>query len=94
MATLGIQVSCVVLCAAISILTIHRLNIFGAALATTATYCCAAAANAYFFIRYTRAPLASFVVLQREDIVRVRGLLARLIPGSHSLSKRLGAESS
>jgi O-antigen/teichoic acid export membrane protein len=94
MATLGIQVACAVACATITTLTIHRLNIFGAALATTMTYCCAAAANAYFFVRYTGAPLASFTFVQREDVARAWALLRQFSPLRHSLPDQLGAESS
>lgn len=74
-ATLAIQVAAVIVCAAISVLTIHRLNIFGAALATTVTYGCAAAASSFLFMRATGASPASFTLLRRTDVERFRSLV-------------------
>jgi len=92
MLTLAIQVASVLACATISVLTIHRLNIFGAALATTVTYCCAAVASGVLFARATGAPAASFTLLQPQDWDRIRTLLKRLVPVRSARPDRVGAE--
>lgn len=74
-ALLAIQVVCAVLCATISALTIHRLNIFGAALATTVTYGVSAVASGVLFARYTGLPAGTFLVLRREDFGRFQRLI-------------------
>jgi O-antigen/teichoic acid export membrane protein len=76
--SLAVQVSSVVLCAGISFVAIPRLNVFGAALATTVTYCCATAALAVMYMRYSGSSLASFTILQPEDLARLGRLAARL----------------
>jgi O-antigen/teichoic acid export membrane protein len=68
--SLVIQVSSVVLCAGISFMAIPRLNLFGAALATTVTYCCATMAIAAMYMRYSGSSLAAFTILQAEDLAR------------------------
>lgn len=73
-----IQVSSVVLCAGISFLAIPRLNVFGAALATTVTYCCATIAVGAMYMRYSGSSLAAFTILQGEDLARFGRLAARL----------------
>jgi O-antigen/teichoic acid export membrane protein len=75
---LVIQVSSVVLCAGISFMAIPRLNVFGAALATTVTYCCATMAIAAMYMRYSGSSLAAFTILQAEDLARFGRLAARL----------------
>lgn len=92
LATLAIQVSSVAACAAISALLIPRINVFGAALATAVTYCFATAALAVVFARCTGKPFASFVLLQREDFARVRGMLGRFA-FANARAERLGAGS-
>lgn len=79
-ATLAVQVASVIACAAISVLTIHRLGIFGAALATNVTYCCAALAAALLYGRFTGTPLAAITILQREDFARFARILERIRP--------------
>lgn len=74
--SLAIQTVSILACATITAMTIHRLNIFGAALATSVTYCFVAAANAALFYRYTQLSPLRFILLQREDLDRVRRLIA------------------
>lgn len=93
-ATLVVQIACVIVCAAISVVTIHRMSVFGAALATTITYCLAAACNAYIFRRATGASLLSFTLLNRSDLTRISRALRRFMPASNALSEQLGAEPS
>jgi O-antigen/teichoic acid export membrane protein len=76
--SLLIQVCSVVLCASISFMAIPRLDLFGAALATTVTYCCATMALAAMYMRYSGSSLAAFTILQAEDLARFRRLAARL----------------
>jgi O-antigen/teichoic acid export membrane protein len=93
LATLAIQVSSVAACAAISILLIPTLNVFGAALATAVTYCFASLALALVFTRSTGLPLATLVLLQPDDVARVRRMLGGLVPGSRARPEALGVES-
>ena len=81
-ASLVIQVAAVILCASISVVTIHWLNIFGAALATTVTYCCATVATALLYARYTGTSIESFTLLQHEDLERFRRLINRVLPST------------
>lgn len=80
-AILGVQVTSVLACAAISVLTIRQLGIFGAALATNVTYCCAAAAAAVLYARFTGTALADITLLRREDLARFARILERVFPG-------------
>jgi O-antigen/teichoic acid export membrane protein len=93
MAALAIQVSSVVCCALISVLTIRWLNIYGAALATSVTYCCAAAASSFIFARSAGVPAASFMLLQREDLERFRRLLGRLVPSGRGMGGNAAVKS-
>ena len=92
-ATLAIQAASVIACAAISIALVPRLGIFGAALATTITYCCAAAATAYLFARAAGVSVPAFTLLQRDDLERLRSLFGRLVPARRSMPERVGANS-
>ena len=69
-AILGVQSACVVLCATITALTIHRLGIFGAALATSVTYCFAAVVNVVLFTRFTGVSPVSLIVPTAQDAAR------------------------
>lgn len=90
-ATLAVQVASVIACATISILTIHRLGIFGAALATNVTYCCAAVAAALLYCRYTGTHLSTITILQREDLARFGRILHRFRPaGCVRVAERAG----
>jgi O-antigen/teichoic acid export membrane protein len=80
LATLVIQVTSVAACAAISVVLIPVMNVFGAALATSVTYCGASLALAVLFSRATGEPAASFTLLQGEDIARIRRMLGRFAP--------------
>jgi O-antigen/teichoic acid export membrane protein len=91
-AMLAIQSISVVLCAGITVFTIGRLNVFGAALATTVTYVCATIASSALYARYTDVPFAQFTFLQREDFIRFRRMLERVLPPRRPLAD-LGAES-
>ena len=75
-ATLAIQTVSIVACAIITVLTIHRLNIYGAALATSLTYGFMFVANAALFYRFTHESPLRFVLLQREDFARVHRLIS------------------
>jgi O-antigen/teichoic acid export membrane protein len=79
-AALAIQAASVVACAAISLLLVPRIGIFGAALATTVTYCCAAAATGALFARSTGSAVTAFTLLGRADLGRLRALLERVTP--------------
>lgn len=92
MATFAVQTACVCLCAAIAVATIRQLGIFGAALATTVTYCFAAAITAWMFARITSLPAASFTLLGRNDLARIRALAWRYLPCTRYT--QAGAESS
>jgi len=70
--TLAIQVASVFACAAISVFLVPRIGIFGAALATTVTYCCAAVATWILFARAAGVSIASFTLLQHDDLARLR----------------------
>jgi O-antigen/teichoic acid export membrane protein len=69
---LSIQVTSVVVCAAITALTIHRFGLVGAALATTITYCFCAVAKAVLFMHYSGTSVRALTVLQRQDVERLR----------------------
>ena len=74
---LAIQIASIVACALISIALIPKLGIFGAALATSVTYCFVSVANALFFAKFTGVSPQRFVVLQREDVAFARTLADR-----------------
>jgi O-antigen/teichoic acid export membrane protein len=90
--SLVIQCASVLACAAISILTIARFGLIGAALATTITYACAALASGALFARYTGVPPSAFLFLNGGDLRRLRQLIARVVP-SAALADRTGAAS-
>lgn len=71
-----VQVCSVALCAAISVLTIPRLGLFGAALATTVTYCAAIFALGTFYSLQSGSPVAFFTLLQPVDLRRFGRLIA------------------
>lgn len=74
---LAIQAASIAACAVITIMTIPRLGIYGAALATSITYCFVTVANSLFFARFTGVPARRFVLLQREDFAYARRLFGR-----------------
>ena len=76
---LAVQTTSIVACAAITVATIHSFGIFGAALATTITYCFAAVIKAWLFMRYTGTSPLVFTLLQPEDIERYRRLAGTLL---------------
>ncbi len=90
-AALAIQVASVFACAAVSVALVPHLGIFGAALATTITYCCAAVATAILFARSTGVSIAAFTLLGREDLSRLRSLVERAIPACRRVPERVGA---
>jgi O-antigen/teichoic acid export membrane protein len=93
LATLVIQVTSVAACAAISVLLIPMMNVFGAALATAVTYCGASFALAVLFARSTGTPVASFTLLQPEDFARIRRMLGRYAPQRRPHPEIVGVKS-
>jgi O-antigen/teichoic acid export membrane protein len=71
---LAIQVSSIVLCAAITALTLHRFGLVGAALATSITYCLGAIAKALLFMRSSGTSVGALTIMQRQDFERIRSL--------------------
>jgi O-antigen/teichoic acid export membrane protein len=69
---LAIQVTSIVVCAAITALTLHRFGLVGAALATTVTYSFCAVAKALLFMRYSGTSLRALTLLQRRDLEPLR----------------------
>jgi O-antigen/teichoic acid export membrane protein len=92
-ASLAIQATSVFACAAISVLLVPALGIFGAALATTITYCCAAAVTASLFARAAGVSVATFMLLQRTDLERLRSLLERIVPARRPVPDQVGVSS-
>jgi O-antigen/teichoic acid export membrane protein len=90
--TLVIQCASVIACAAISVLTIARFGLLGAALATTITYACATLASGVLFARYTGATPSAFLVVNGSDLRRIRHLIARAMPAA-AVADRTGAAS-
>jgi O-antigen/teichoic acid export membrane protein len=89
---LAIQCASVVACAAISVATIAHLGLIGAAIATTITYSLAAVASAVLFVRYTGVSPAAFMLLSGADGMRLRALVARVLPAAR-IAERNGAAS-
>jgi len=78
---LGVQCSSIALCAVITMLTIHRLSIIGAAIATSVTYIGVVAVMTFLFTRATGVSVGELFLLQRSDIERYLGIVkARLAP--------------
>jgi O-antigen/teichoic acid export membrane protein len=76
--SLCMQVLAACACATISALAIPRLNVYGAALATSLTYFVVLGITALLFARYTGVSVARFTLLQAEDRARLSRLIARM----------------
>jgi O-antigen/teichoic acid export membrane protein len=81
------QAGSVVTCAAITVATLHVIGIYGAALATSVTYCLSSFARAAAFSLTTGTSPVSFLILRRDDLERYRRLAGRLA-GSRAFWKR------
>jgi O-antigen/teichoic acid export membrane protein len=90
---LAIQLGSMLICAAVSILTIGSLGIFGAALATTVTYCTAAVIVCVLFARLAGISPARFLLLQRSDFERLRRMWERAVPHAPRVRGELRGES-
>lgn len=79
LAMLSIQIVSISLCAAISLATLHRFGIYGAAAATTITYSFVAITRIWLFLSDTGLPAVSVLMLNSEDILRYRKYLQRAL---------------
>jgi O-antigen/teichoic acid export membrane protein len=90
---LAVQVTSVVACAIITILTIHRFGIYGAALATSCTYAFSAIAKAWLFMRHTGLTLRDIFILRTGDLERFGTLAKKMISPRIAALARAGAQS-
>jgi len=67
---LMVQSASIVICATITMLTIHRLSIIGAAIATSVSYISVVIVMTILFTRATNIRVAEMFLLQRSDLDR------------------------
>lgn len=83
-----LQSGSVVTCAVLTVATLHTLGIYGAALATSITYCLSSLARGAAFARATGTSPLSFTILQAEDLARYRRIAGRLLSNVTFLRRR------
>jgi O-antigen/teichoic acid export membrane protein len=74
----GCQTVSLLACAALTLITLPRWGIDGAAFATSATYIGVVVVQAAVFIRTTGIPVRDLLILRRDDFGRLSGLFARM----------------
>ena len=85
-----VQSISIVLCAAITMATIHRFSIVGAAIATSVSYLCVVVVVTVLFTRMTNIGVAELYILQPSDIDRYFRLIRPLtVRGARILSGTL-----
>ena len=72
-----VQSSSIALCAAVTLATIHRFSIIGAAIATSVSYLAVVVVMTMLFTRTTHVPIWEMFFLQRSDIERYARLLKK-----------------
>jgi O-antigen/teichoic acid export membrane protein len=76
---LAVQCSSIVVCALITVLTIHRFSIVGAAIATSVSYIGVVAVMTFLFTRATGVSVGELFLLQRSDIERYAGVIKNAV---------------
>lgn len=72
---LMVQSGSIVLCSIVTLLTIHRFSIIGAAVATSVSYVCVVIVTTIIFSRQTGIHFSEMYLLQRSDIERFRNII-------------------
>jgi O-antigen/teichoic acid export membrane protein len=72
------QSASVITCAVITAATLHVIGIYGAALATSVTYCLSSIARGVIFAKTTGTSAVSFTILNSEDLARYVRIVRRV----------------
>jgi len=82
---LMVQSASIVICAAVTLATIHRFSIVGAAVATSVSYLCVVIIMTVLFTRSTHVSVWELYILQRSDFERYGRLLSGMKKSLYAL---------